>query len=794
MLHKFLLFIFITVPIFTLAQLNINGEVIDENDMPLPYVEVEVYENNEYITDYVTEFDGKFNIQLNKGNYKIVGNHFGVDVFTMDIELNKNTDLGKIKVDNIIELEGIVLTGKKKLIEKKVDRIVFNVENSVSATGGDALDILKITPRIKVQNDQISMIGKNSMAVMIDERLVQLSASDLANLLKTIRWDEIKSIEVITNPPARYSAEGNSGIINIVTKKQRQDIWNASLRSVYQQATYATGLGGAGLNFKKNKVTLSSNINYINGSNSPVENNTIDYSNILWEENGKWRNFSESTSARLGIDYKASDKVSTGFMYIYSNNTPKTRDHTISTLLNSSTKIVDSLIVTDARSQQKRSVNTLNYHLVYDIDTIGRKLSFDFDFFDFRLNSNRTFQTNNYYHDLSPIDGSYNSAENKGGQDITNYSFNLDMEHPFDWGILNYGARLSYINTDNNFEYYDLTDGIPVFDTSQSNHFKYRENTQAVYFSVQKEFSDQWEAKLGLRIENTQIKGNSVTLTQENKTDYTKLFPTAYLSFTPNDNHTVSLSYNRRINRPNYSFLNPFRWISSPYSYSEGNPYLQPSFSDNIEIEYIFKDNLISTFYFSHTDDGFEQVAILDDQTNIQQIIPLNFLKNKTFGFNQSVILNPYEWLNINFFGDVYYTTTDSKIPTTLQYLKGWNGNFSINNDFILNKERNIVLNISYNYITKGVDFLDYNSSFNQLNASLRASFLKKQLTASLYFNDILSSNRPTYTTYSNDIKNSFTNYYDERFFRLSIVYNFGKPFSGAKREHKNTDEIDRTN
>src|SRR5690625_1496492 len=235
MLHKFLLFIFITVPIFTLAQFNISGEVIDENDMPLPYVEVEVYENNEYITDYITEFDGKFNIQLNKGNYKIIGNHFGVDVFTMDIKLNKNTDLGKVKVDNIIELEGIVLTGKKKLIEKKLDRIVFNVENSVSATGGDALDILKITPRIKVQNDQISMIGKNSMAVMIDERLVQLSASDLANLLKTIRWDEIKSIEVITNPPARYSAEGNSGIINIVTKKQRQDAWNATIRSVYQQ-------------------------------------------------------------------------------------------------------------------------------------------------------------------------------------------------------------------------------------------------------------------------------------------------------------------------------------------------------------------------------------------------------------------------------------------------------------------------------------------------------------------------------------------------------------------------------
>src|SRR5690625_5687659 len=165
-------------------------------------------------------------------------------------------------------------------------------------------------------------------------------------------------------------------------------------------------------------------------------------------------------------------------MYIYSNNTPKTRDHTISTLLNSSTKIVDSLIVTDARSQQKRSVNTLNYHLVYHIDTIVSNLSFYFYFFDFRLNSNRIFQTNNYYNDLSPIDCSYNSAENKGRQDITNYSFNLDMEHPFDWSILNYGARLSYINTDNNFEYYVLNNGIIVFYNLYSNHFKYRDKSK----------------------------------------------------------------------------------------------------------------------------------------------------------------------------------------------------------------------------------------------------------------------------------------------------------------------------
>lgn len=791
-----ILFLFIFLfPLFLLSQNKITGQILDSENNPVEFATINLQtKDNVLLKSTFSDENGKFEIEEKQGNYLLDISYLGNLLFTEEIELNNNINLGIIEVENSITLQEITISKEKKLIEKKIDRLVFNVENSVAATGGDVLDILKITPRIKVQNDQISMIGKSGMAVMIDDRMTYLSGSDLANYLRTLRSDEIKSIEVITNPPAKYSAEGNSGIINIVTKKQRQDVWNATIRSVYQQATYATGLGGAGFNFKKNKITLSSNVNYINGSNAPIESNTIDYPNITWKEQNKRRDFSESVSARLGLDYKISNKISTGFIYNYSDNTPEIRDNVISTLLNPETNNIDSLIVTNARNERKRISNNLNYHFIFDIDTLGRKLSFDFDFFNFKLNSNRIFQTNSYYSDFIPINNSYNSADNKGVQKITNYSFNLDMEHPFDWVNLNYGGRLSYINTDNNFEFYDLTTGVPIFDTSQSNQFKYEENTQAVYFSAQKEITEKWEAKIGLRVENTQLKGNSVTLNQKNETNYTKLFPTAYLSFVPNDNHSFSLNYNRRINRPNYNFLNPFKWITSPYSYSEGNPYLQPSFSDNMEFEYIFKDNYISTLYFSHTDDGFEQTAILDAETNIQQITPLNFLINKTLGFNQTVILKPYKWLNISLFGDVYYVSTDSKIPVTLDYLKGWNGFFSISNDLILNKEKTFMLNLSYNYTTKGVDNLDYNTSHNQLNASLRALFLEKKLVISLSANDVFSSNRPIYTTYSNNIKNSFRNYYDERFFRLSVVYNFGKSFNRDNREIKNSDEINRTN
>lgn len=793
-LNNVLLF-FILLPTLLFSQSKITGQIFDAESNPIEFATINLQtQHNTHVKTEFSDENGKFEIEEKTGNYFLEISYLGNSLYTKNINLIKNIELGIITVDNSIKLDGIIITKEKKLIEKKIDRLVFNVENSVRATGGDVLDILKITPRIKVQNDQISMIGKSGMSIMIDDRMTYLSGSDLANYLKTLKSDEIKSVEVITNPPAKYSAEGNSGIINIITKKLRQDAWNAAIRSAYQQATYATGLAGLDFNFKKNKITLSSNLNYIKGSNSPIEKNAIEYANITWEEQNKRRDFSKSASARLGLDYRISNKILTGVMYNYLYNTPEIRDNVIATLFSPETNTIDSLIISKAKNERKRISHNFNYHFIYTIDTLGRKLSFDFDFFNFELNSNRVFQTNNYYNDFIPIENSYSSADNKGIQTITNYSFNLDIEHPFDWGNLNYGGRLSYINTDNNFEYYDLTSGVPILDTSQSNQFKYQENTQAVYFSAQKEINEKWEAKIGLRIENTQLKGNSITLNQENGSKYTKLFPTAYLSFVPNDNHSFSLNYNRRINRPNYSLLNPFRWINSPYSYSEGNPYLQPSFSDNIELEYILKENYISTLYFSHTNDGFEQTAILNAETNVQQFIPLNFLVNRTFGFNQTTILKPLEWLNIDLSGDVYYSSADSKIPVTLDYLKGWNGFFSISNDLILNKEKTFMLNLSYNYTTKGVDNLDYNTSHNQLNASLKALFLEKKLVIFLYANDIFSSNRPSYSTYSNNIKNSFKNYYDERFFRLSVVYNFGKSFKKNDREIRNNDEVNRIN
>src|SRR5690606_24970970 len=247
-------------------------------------------------------------------------------------------------------------------------------------------------------------------------------------------------------------------------------------------------------------------------------------------------------STRVGLDYKINDRLSTGFTYNYITSKPLIKEIDKTTLTNPSNSVLDSLITTLGRNEYDKKLNSLNYHLIYDIDTIGKKLSLDFDYFNYKNKTNRLFNTQSLFPNNQPIPNSLEEARNFGNQDIQNYSVNLDMEHPTDWATHNHGARVPFTETDNLLNYFDIVDDPEILNVNFSNRFNYEENTQALYFSAQKSFSEKWEAKVGLRYEFTQTKGFSQTLNQTNTNDYSKLFPTAYLSYTPNDNNSFSIN------------------------------------------------------------------------------------------------------------------------------------------------------------------------------------------------------------------------------------------------------------
>ena len=779
-------------PVVLFSQVTLSGTLVNSDKNPVEFAEVQLLVGDSIVAQKYSDELGAFDIQAVVGDYTLQVKIFDSIVHRDQINLNSDKYLEPIIISSTVQLDEVTISYEKKTIEKKVDRLVFNVDKVISVSGGDAVDVLRIAPKIKVVNDGISMIGKSGVTVMIDGKLIQLAGQDLFDYLRSIKADDIKKLEVLTNPPAKYSAQGNSGLINIITKKGRSESWNSSVKSVYQQATYPTGALGASFNLRSGKLEVLSALNYTEGSKGPVESSVIDYPDIKWEESNNRRDYTDLISGRFGVNYRFSDKLYAGILYNSFTSRPKVIDNVQSLLHSNDTGALENIIITNGDNRTKRTSNTLNYHMEYKLDTIGTKINLDYDYFDLKVNANRIFSSNIYDNNMTPVSDSYQSASNSGEQKIFNNSVNVDVESPKSWAELNYGARLSFIKTKNQFEYFDIEDE-PVFNPELSNAFLYKENIFAMYFSAQREIGDKWEAKAGLRWEMTYTEGNSITLGQVNNNNYNKIFPTAYLLYNINDRNSMSLNYGRRINRPNFQYLNPFRWVSSPFSYSEGNPYLQPAFSQNIELEYAYDNSYISSLFFSYLEEGFEQVVIVDPNTNIQQTIPQNYIGNKTLGFSQIANIDILNWVRTNVVAYCFYSVTNSKIPVVLASLKGWNSEFTVSADFDLNKAKTWLLNLSYNYSTGGVSNLDRVSASNQLNMSMRVNALKNKLNISLIANDITSSYRPVYYTYSNGIKTSFKNYYDFRYLRLSLIYSFGDKLNVKQNQAKNNEEVRRS-
>jgi len=318
----FLLFL-LSFSILNAQQVIIKGRVVNKEQQPIEYVHISVRTVDSItIRQYTTDESGIFYFELNSGRYNIRFEKFGQSL-TKEIDAQNILDLGDVDFWKSEIIDEVRLIKKKKRIEKKVDRIVFNVENAISLVGSTALDALASAPRIIVQNDKISMIGRSYIMLMIDNRLVPLSQDDLANYLKSISSDTIKSIEVIPNPPAQYSAEGNSGIVNIITKAHSMNNgWNGVIRSTYQQASYARGTFGTDFNIKTNKLQAHLNLNYSNGSLRPIETGTIEYPKSTWDNTSKRRDFIDNFSWKGSLNYKISNKISTGLTFHYTKGKP----------------------------------------------------------------------------------------------------------------------------------------------------------------------------------------------------------------------------------------------------------------------------------------------------------------------------------------------------------------------------------------------------------------------------------------------------------------------------------------
>ncbi|OWP74817.1 hypothetical protein BWK62_02150 [Flavobacterium oreochromis] len=766
----------------------------DEKNNPIEFIEIQLQNKDSIIfKSELTNAEGKFILETEKGEYSLLIRQLGVIYHKQKLNVNDDTHIGIIKIaEKKKQLQEVVITSKKKLIERKVDRLIFNVENSISAGGGDVIDALKITPRVKVKNDNISIIGKSGVSVMIDNKIIQLTGDDLLNYLKSISSDNIRNIEIITTPPSKYDAEGNSGILNINLKKAKNNNWALVLRETFKQGKYASNTFGSYFSYQKNKVRLLFDISKQDNNNIYTNSIKYIYPNKKWENEIYNKTNSKNYSSLINFDYMITKKTNISLQYLGNFNNPLTTE-------DNSTKIFDnSLIETNqlisVGSNNKKIKNqSISFNFITRLDTIGKTFSFDVDYFRYNSNKKNIFKTEKTNFISSQILNEL--INNYNDQSIENFSSKFDLDIPNNFLNLSFGSKFSFTKTKNYLEgtFYNIISGEQQLNFNQFDDFTYKENIQSFYLSSNKKLNHKWEMQAGLRVEFTQNKSISFSINDETKREYYKIFPTLYITYQANENNKFSINYSRRINRPSYSNLNPAKWYLNSNSYEEGNPFLQPSFSDNLEFSHIYKELLSTTISLSNTNNGFGQLTIHDEINNIQKFIRQNYYNSLFLGLDESVNFNVSKcWESVLNYS-LYYSQSKTSSEILESNYSGWSSDFSAINNFKFGKKISAQFIYEYSFPRKYVEstFSDYHN----LNLGVKYSSLNKKFILSLNLNNILKSDRVLMSSKSSNIFQSFYQYYDTQFFRLSIVYKFGSELKKIeKRELSNQDEKNRIN
>ncbi len=575
------------------------------------------------------------------------------------INPEKQKDLSGIQLATAPKsMDAVVVTVKKPIIEVKPDKLVFNVEASINATGSTALELLQKSPGVIVdKDDNIQLSGKNGVRIYIDGKPSPLAGTDLAAYLRGMNRSDIEAIEIITNPSAKYDAEGNAGIINIRLKKNKNYGVNGNISGGYGIGIYSKYNGGGSLNYRNKKVNLFTNYSAYNNLNANefdlyrVQNDTT------YDQQSNSKFHSRGQNLKMGADWYLDKKSTIGF--VLNGNIGHNNWNSFSTtpISASNIKEIDRILVANSESESKRKNLTANINYRY-ADTSGRELNIDADLGRYRLRSEN--QTPNVYvtSDTSSIISTYTFSSTTP-TDIDLYSLKADYEQKLGKGKITTGFKTSLVKTDNNFSFYENdTDGVPVLNPNRSNQFEYTEWINALYG----QYRLQWKKmslQAGLRMEQTQSKGELTASADIDdklvKRSYLDFFPNAGLTWQAHKNHTLGLSYSRRIDRPRYQDLNPFEYQLDELTYRKGNPFLLPQYTNIVELRHTFKNKLTTTLSYSHITDVFAQVTdtISGNKSYIQQ---RNLAEQDIISLSVNFPFNLTKWWSVYTNGNLYNT------------------------------------------------------------------------------------------------------------------------------------------
>lgn len=776
---------------------QITGVVHDAHGTKLPFANVFLYAAADSVFQraVAADADALFTVEeVTAGAYYVKVSSVGYsDYFSPRFVVNVDNPHVHLKDINLseeaTELKGVQVTARKPFIEQHLDKMVLNVENSISSSGSTALEILEKAPGVMVdrQTDQIRIRNKSGVIVMIDGKITQMTAEALSQYLSNLSSDQISSIEVITNPSSRYDAAGNSGIINIRLKKNQNYGTNGTLSlnagsGILPRSTSDLFRGNLNLNLNHRNAKWNLFGNAGVGKNRFYNDNhflrTVSNpgGNTAFDQYTERIGGGKSYFAKVGADYALTGKTTLGVQgdinlwdaAMISRGTSLIRENTsgeaiLTTLKPNSDRTMGSLVYSTNASIRHRDGE--------------KEISLDMDYSGYRNTSDQIFNNHYYF----PGGDSLTRQQVIQPNNIHIYSGKIDFTLPFENKLkLDFGAKTTFVTADNDFTYDDYLDGRWIRNSGQSNHFRYKENIQAAYISTGYQYL-KWNFQAGLRGEYTVSDGHSLTLNQRNKRAYFNLFPTGYVSYSLAENHQLKYAYSKRIDRPSYGNLNPFIFYLDPYFYVKGNPDLKPQFTHSNELTYTFKNEYTATLAYADTRQLINEVIYQEGNINISQ--NQNIASRQSWSLVFSIPWKVTSWWNSQNNLNVYHSRyTDQNLGGNSLDNSAFTGGFNTTQTLTLPKKWTLELNYWYN--TPGVfGIFRQSKAQHAFNPGLQKNFGKVKLKFNV--SDVFLTSFFQGYVENGNIDLHISNRWNARRVAVALTYNFGN--QNVKIQNRNS-------
>lgn len=771
---------------------KISGQVGDEGHKPIEAATISLLDarDSSRVRQTVSDKTGRWAFdKVADGKYLVSASSIGHTTnYSLAFELSGNQS--SIVLDAIVlqaaskNLQEVAVVGKKPFIEQKADRMVVNVDASPSNAGATALDVLERSPGVTLdKDDNISLKGKQGVTVMIDNKPTYLTAAQLASYLKSLPASAIDQIELMTNPSAKYDATGNSGIINIKTKKNKTRGFNGNINLTQTQGVYPKPSGSLNLNYRDGKANFFLNAGYsrwegfqhLDIGRTYLDPGPDKVVNSIFTQATEIHFTNPSVNLKFGMDYYLSGKTTLGFVVSGFRNEENNRS-TSNIFLKDPHGTIDSMVYSPSTTANTWKNGSVNLNFRHQFDSTGRELTADLDYVRYSSHSDQ------YFDNITTYPGNNHKTETiltgNTPSTIDIYTFKSDYTHPLAKDIkLEAGVKSSYVRTDNMANYFNVINDVPEVDTNKTNHFIYRENINAAYVNLNKQYK-KWGIQAGLRMENTNYSGhqlgNGLSVINRDSSfsrNYFSFFPTLYVSYQANEKNQFSVNYGRRIDRPAYQDLNPFLFFLDQYTYQAGNPYLQPQFSHNVELGHTYGGWLSTTLNYSYTKDFFSETFEQSGRATI--VRNGNIGSRQNAGIAVSAQLHVTKWWMSILYSNVNYTRFNGILYGEPINIDATTLTLNVNNQFTF--PHGWSAELSGWYRTKGVEGQIIIYPLGQATAAVSKKLLQDKASLKLGIRDFLYTNKPHGYLNFQQTEATFRNYRDSRQFRI-FTYCSGIP------------------